>query len=364
MRLIPIGACMPGMRLAKNIHNEEGLVLLAERVELTEAIIRKLGLHGVSFLYIEDKRTEDIVIADVIRAETRQRAMKEIRTEFRRLMTDAMPRKAINAPFFGKAFKQIISMIVDDLKDNENAMILLAEISITDHYLYQHSLSVCLYSLLMGVAQGYDQNELMTLGLGALLHDIGKTRIPTDILFKKGPLDSNELQAMRSHPELGFRMLKDEPNIPLLSAHCALQHHERIDGSGYPRGIKGSNVHSYAQWIGILDSYDAMTSYRVYRDTALLPHQAMEELFAGAGTQYDKMKVELFRDRVALYPLGLQVKLSTGEAGVVVDLNSRFSQRPVVRVLQDPIGGEVSQPYEIDLSKNLSVMIIAVHPFD
>lgn len=364
MRLIPVGLSRPGMKLGRKIYNEEGLVLLAEHAELTGPIIRKLEQHGISRLYVMDSRTEDIVIPDAISEETRQKAMVEIRSHFRRLMMDTAPRKAINAPFFGKAFKQVVSMIVDDLRQNDAAMIFLTELSLTDHYLYKHSMNVSINALLLGIALGYDQAELTALGLGALLHDIGQTQLPAALLHKSEPLEKAELELMRSHTDLGFRLLKDEPNIPLLSAHCALQHHERADGSGYPRSLSGARIHDYAQWIGILDSYDYMTSSRTNREAALLPHQAMEQLFAGTGTLFDPAKVELFRDRVALYPLGIQIKLSSGEAGIVVDLNSQSSQRPIIRILYDSDGTELSQPYEIDLSKRPNLIITAVHPFD
>lgn len=120
---------------------------------------------------------------------------------------------------------------------------------------------------------------------------------------------------MQAHTEIGFQILKEEPNIPLLAAHCALQHHERIDGSGYPRGLTGPQIHEYAKWLGVADSYDAMTSNRVYKK-AMLPHQAVEALYVGSGTLYEQKHLELFRDRVAIYPLGLTVKLSTGRAGL------------------------------------------------
>ena len=153
-------------------------------------------------------------------------------------------------------------------------------------------------------------------------------------------------------------MLKDEPNIPILVAHCAYQHHERINGGGYPRGISGTDIHEYARWIGLVDSYDAMTTHRVYR-APMLPHQAMENLFTGAGELYDHEKLSLFRDKVAIYPIGVTVTLDTGETGVVVDLNVSAPYRPVVRVFEDEVG-QVIIPYEIDLSKKLNVMIVAV----
>ncbi len=151
-------------------------------------------------------------------------------------------------------------------------------------------------------------------------------------------------------------MLKDEPNIPLLAAHCAYQHHERIDGSGYPRGIKGNEIHDFAKWIGIVDSYDAMTSQRVYRN-AMLPHQAVEALYSGSDILYDTSMLQLFRDKVAIYPIGLTVKLNTGQSAVVSDINSTCAHRPVIRVLTDEYGMELKSPFDMDLSKNLNVLI-------
>lgn len=359
MRLMPLEWCRPGMRLAKKVFNEEGLVLLAEGVELTQTMLQRLGKYGVSHLYIADPRTDDIVIADPISEETRRMAIGTIRSHFRRIMMDALPRRAVNPPYFGKAFKEVIAAIIDDLSQNPKAMIMLTDISVTDLYLYRHSLNVCIYSTMLGIAQGYSRDELTTLGLGAMLHDIGKTKIPTELLHKPGKLQDDEYETVKKHTEFGFQLLKDEPNIPLLAAHCALQHHERMDGSGYPRGIRGDEIHEFAKWVALIDSYDAMTSHRAYRP-AMLPHQAMEMLFSGVGNLYEQEKVELFRDKVAIYPLGLTVMLSTGETGVVVDINSKCPHRPIVRVLQDADGQDVAVPYEVDLSKHLAIVVAGV----
>jgi len=360
MRLLSTRHCKPGMRLAKRIYNEEGVILLNENAELTQPIIDRLCRYGVDFVYIHDPRTDDIVVVEPISDETRARAISEIRTSFRRIMDESARKKAVGALHLGKTFRSLYSLVIDDLSRHKDAMIMLTNINLTDHYLYQHSLNVCIYATMLGLAYGYSQDELSVLGLGALLHDIGKTQTPLEILNKPGKLTDEEFDIMKRHAEIGYRLLKDEPNIPLLSAHCAYQHHERINGSGYPRGIAGEEIHEYARWIALVDSYDAMTTHRAYRD-AMLPHQALETLFAGAGTLFDQDKVELFRDRIAIYPLGSMVQLNTGESGVVVDLNSASPHRPIVRILTDADGQDVNVPYEIDLSKKLTVLIASVN---
>ncbi|MEB3102407.1 HD-GYP domain-containing protein [Ferviditalea candida] len=359
MRLVSVAACRPGMKLGKSIYNEDGRTLLSENAELTEKILERLNTYGIKYIYIQDSRTDDIVIEDILSDETRAMAMGLIRSTFRQLMGVSGKRKLAGALHLEKTFSQLLNAVIDDLSNHKEAMIMLMNMNASDYYLYQHSLNVCVYSTLLGMANGYGRDEIQALSLGALLHDIGKTQINQKVLNKPGKLTDAEYKEVQRHAELGYYMLKDEPNIPLISAHCAYQHHERLDGSGYPRGIQGGEIHEYAKLIGLVDVFDAMTSHRVYRP-AMLPHQAIESIYTGSGTLYSKELIELFRDKIAFYPLGLSVRLSTGEQGVVVDINSSFPQRPVVRILQDAEGTDLTVPHEIDLSKKLSVMITDV----
>jgi HD-GYP domain-containing protein (c-di-GMP phosphodiesterase class II) len=252
-----------------------------------------------------------------------------------------------------------MNTILEDIGSQKEAMIMLMDMNASDFDLYNHSLNVCVYTLVLGVASGYTRQQLMEIGLGALLHDIGKTQIAPEILHKPAKLSDEEFKTIQQHTTYGHRILKDEPGIPLLAAHCALQHHERIDGSGYPFGLKDKEIHEYAKWLALADSYDAMTTNRVYKQ-ALLPHQAVEVLYTGSGTLYEQRMLEKFRDCVAIYPLGISVTLSTGEVGVVAAIHSRVPQRPRIRVLKDAYGQTLSAPYEIDLSTALSVMITGV----
>ncbi|WP_341281673.1 HD-GYP domain-containing protein [Paenibacillus sp. FSL H8-0537] len=360
MRLMPITKTQPGMRLAKKIFSHDGLVLLGENVELTSRLITRLKQCGIQYIYILDPKTDDITMPEIIREETLLVALKEIRTNFRDMMDRPKRKKGVTYPYIGQTFKQMMNLIIDDLSAHKDAMIMLMNMGTVDHYLYQHSLNVCVYTTILGIAYNYSHEELMTLGMGALLHDIGKTQIPIDVLQKPGSLTPEEFIMMKNHARFGFELLKDEPNLPLIVAHCAYQHHERLDGSGYPRGIKGNEIHEYAKWIGLVDSYDAMTTNRIYR-APMLPHHAIELLYAGTGTLYEQHMVQLFRDKVAIYPIGIMVKINTGESGVVVDFNHAYPHRPIIRILNNEVGEELTVPYEIDMSKQLSIMIISVN---
>lgn len=361
MRLVSVKHCEPGKRLAKSIYNEHGITLLNINAELSQSILNRLQAQGIEYIYVHDPLTEDVVIEDPLSDETRNQAIKGIRTSFEKLMNDNLTGSQVrHNHFIGKEFRHIVEMILEDINDNKNAMMMLSTISITDFYLFQHSLNVCIYTTMLGMSSGLTKDELTVLGMGAMLHDVGKTQIPLSILNKPGPLTDGEMEIMQEHTTLGFQLLKDEPNIPLVVAHCALQHHERLNGSGYPRQLVDEDIHEYAKWIALVDAYDAMTSRRVYKK-AMLPHQAVEILYAQAGTLFDRAKIEAFRNRFALYPLGVTVEFHTGETGVVVDINSSSPQRPIVRIIRDADGQEVSQPYEVDMSKQLNAMIVKVN---
>lgn len=356
MRLVSVNQLQSGMRLGKKIYNDEGLILLADGAELTDPIINRLAKIDIGYVYIEDALTDDVVISSMLHDETRNQALKVVRGQFQ----DMTGASSITKGFYhlDKKFSKVMDSILDDLSSQADPMIMLLDMHTADNYLYVHSLNVCLYTLVLGIAHGYSKSDLKVIGLGSLLHDIGKTQIPTKIVQKPGMLSDDEFRHMQAHTEIGFRILKEEPNIPLLAAHCALQHHERIDGSGYPRGLTGPQIHEYAKWLGVADSYDAMTSNRIYKK-AMLPHQAVEALYVGSGTLYEQKQLELFRDRVAIYPQGLTVSLSNGETGVVVKIDPSSPHRPVVRIMKGP-EGEAVTPYELDLNKALSVVISGV----
>ena len=213
------------------------------------------------------------------------------------------------------------------------------------------------YTLALAVKLGYNERELLEIGIGALLHDVGKMAVPLEILNKPGKLTKEEFEVIKTHPKVGYDMLKDLPNISLLTAHCALQHHERINGSGYPYGLKGDEIHEYAQIIGIADVFDAVTSHRSYRKP-MLPHEALELLYSGVGTLYDIRYIQEFNQTIAVYPIGLTVVLSDGRVGIVVKQNKGLSTRPVVRIVKEN-GKSLDEPYDVDLVKHPNVTIVA-----
>lgn len=188
-----------------------------------------------------------------------------------------------------KASKQLIELIRNlhsHLKNDTDLLNLLTDVCSYDQYIFTHSLNVTLYSLAIGMHLKLSTKNLETLGLGAILHDVGKMKVPAEILMKPGKLTEEEFEEIKKHSEEGFRILRNVQTIPLLVAHCAFQHHERLNGSGYPRGIKGNEIHEFGKIIAVADVFDAVTSNRVYRQ-AMLPHEGLEILYAGAGSLFE-----------------------------------------------------------------------------
>ncbi|GAE33233.1 HD-GYP domain-containing protein [Halalkalibacter akibai] len=247
-------------------------------------------------------------------------------------------------------------MILADIKNNKDALAILSDIFVYDSYIFTHSLNVTVYTLGLAVELGFTEKQLMDIGMGALLHDVGKMAIPTEVLNKPGRLTVEEFEIIKSHAKAGYDMLRNAPNISLLSAHCAFQHHERIDGTGYPQGLKGNQIHYYAKLIAIADVFDAVTSNRIYRKP-MLPHEGLELLYSGVENQFDQSLVEAFRKTIAVYPAGLKVKLSDGRVGIVVKQNKQLSTHPVVRIIEEH-SRELANPYQLDLVEQLNVTIV------
>jgi response regulator RpfG family c-di-GMP phosphodiesterase len=304
---------------------ENGSVLLGAGVELNERFIERLRGMGIDVVYVEDEWTSDIVPEEVIRDETYQRAFDTIYKTVGSLMDTPANRGRASTPDLGRTFRALFGEIIHDLLQRKDIMYSLAQIE--------------------------------ELGVGALLFDIGMTKVPKELLHKTTPLTPEERAIVEKHTTEGFDMLRTQHDISLLSAHCALQHHERYDGSGYPRGLKGNEIHEYAQIIAIADVYDALTSPRSYRNR-YSPSEAIEYLFAAGNTLFDLELIKLFCRHVSVYPVATTVMLNTGQIAVVTANNPLAVHRPVVRILREADGRPVSTPYEIDLKYDMQLMIV------
>lgn len=349
MRKLPVQFLQPGMRVARAVYNQNGQVLLNAGVVLRPRFIQALEKLDVSSIYIDDQDLENVEIIEAISESTRLEAT--------RLVRDLMEGLKGGRPVIIEAGRvnRVIGHMIDDLLQRRDLMLDLSDIRVTDDYTFSHSVNVCVLSLLTGLTLSYSRPKLEQLGMGAILHDLGKTRVPEHILNKPGPLTPEEFAQIKRHTIDGFALLSEQ-NLPGNAARVALEHHERYNGEGYPQGLQGTEIHDYARVVGIADVYDALTTDRVYRK-AYPPNEAYE-LIAGSGNHaYDYRMVTAFLSNVAAYPVGTYVQLNTGEIGIVTGTPPRQSQRPNVRILYDPCGQRMRVPYEVALAEEMSLGI-------
>jgi putative nucleotidyltransferase with HDIG domain len=206
--------------------------------------------------------------------------------------------------------------MIDEIFYNQQTIYNIIDIRTHDDYTFAHSVNVGILAILTGSALNYNRGKLEILGIGAVLHDIGKIFIPSAILNKPGKLEPNEYEIIKEHTSSGYQLLKEE-NISYVASHIAYEHHEREDGSGYPRGLTAWKIHNYAKIVAVADTFDAMTTNRVYKK-ALPTHLALKELEDLSGIKYSKPIVDCFKKMIASYPLGSILKLVNGEIVTVI----------------------------------------------
>lgn len=315
---------------------------------MTSRYIDRLVHLGIDTLYIQDKHTEDIVPEEAIRDETRKDAVEAVYKTMTTLMDQPQVKRRTSLPDFGSAFQKVFREIITDLCGRRDVLVNLSNLHVMDGYFFHHAVNVAVLAGVVGLAKGYNQQQLMELGIGALLFDIGMTQIPKELWSRKTELNAEEYKRLQHHTEDGFNILRSQHNISVVSAHCALQHHERYDGTGYPRQLADKHIHEYARIVAIADVYDALISPRPFRKS-YTPSDATEFLFASGNSYFDLDLLKMFLQHVAIYPIASTVQLNTGYVGVVSNVNPLAVNRPTIRILQEPDGSPVASPYEINL---------------
>ncbi len=251
------------------------------------------------------------------------------------------------------AVRQVLKKVLKD----RGIMASLTNFRTYDSYTFDHAVNVCMLSLLIGLNMGISGKDLHNLGIGALLHDIGMEKVDKSLLFKSGALKMSELKKVQMHPFYGYELILNMPELTEDSAIVAWQHHERLDGSGYPKGLKGDEIHLFAQIAAVADTFDALLADRPFRN-AFYPHQAVDILVNSVG-QFSPEVVKTLLDKVAIYPLGSRVLLNNGDAGIVVDMNKYNHTRPIVQI-ETVADKKITVFREVDLSKHQDLYIVRV----
>ena len=242
----------------------------------------------------------------------------------------------------------VVDAMVDSVGNNPDALLWLTKLKSRDSYTYDHGIDVAIYLLAFGRHLGYPKDKLRILGIAGLMQDIGKLRIREEILARSGKLTADEYEEVKIHVNHSIDILKETSDIPNEVLMVVSQHHERLDGSGYPQRLKGDQIYPIASMSGIVDSFEALVSHRPYAE-AISTHQALQHLNRWKGTSFHEALTEQFIQCIGIFPVGSLVELNTGDVAVVIGQNKVRRLKPKVMLLLDPTKKAYPYPATLDL---------------
>lgn len=324
------------MTLAKPIlRADDGLILFQNDLELKQVYIDRIKSLNLETVWVLDyPRTNEPDFLEPIKKEIRMKATSILRTTFSQLKEQ----KNLDIVKLKNLVKEILDYILSD----DRIAYTIRKIDAYDNYTFTHSVDVCVLAILIGSIMDLKRNELEILGVCSLLHDVGKIFLDFRIFNKPGKLEPIEYEQIKAHTRAGYEFLKSKENLSFLIPHMALQHHEREDGSGYPRGLKGKDIHRYAKIIAIADVFNAMTSQRIYQDPVPAA-LAIQEIYENTPLKYNQDVVEHFIKIVTPYSKGIILLLSNHQTVEVIETSRK---KCLIRVISGFNEGEIYNLYQ------------------
>lgn len=298
------------------------------------------------------------IAGDAVDFNEELRDAREVRDEAEDLVRCFMQSVKAGEEIETNRVNETVGKMVSSIFRNQDALTSLSRLKSFDDYTFAHSVNVCILSLTLGRHMGLSGEALHNLGVGAILHDIGKMLVPETILKKPGALSDSEFKEMKRHTELGRDMLCRTRDITDESRRVTLHHHEKFDGSGYQDSLSGEDIHLFARIAAVADVYDAMTSNRVYQK-GMLPEVALKKMYLMRGTHFDPALVERLIRSLGIYPIGSFVELSTGELAVVRMPNHEHPLQPRVLIFSRKDKTPCEKRIEVDLKGEIGRWIIA-----
>ncbi|MGA2030946.1 MAG: HD domain-containing phosphohydrolase [Thermoguttaceae bacterium] len=381
MLRVPVHNIQPGMILARPIPlpHDPYRYLLQRDVEIPMDLVPRLKQLGILEVWI---RHRDLEFLEEIVDEGLSDRQRDVYVQVRRNFTAVMQNSAVEIDLVH--FQSSISELFNFLKASANSGVLLQKLDAFDNYLISHCTNVCYLALLLGIRMerylieerqhknARDAKDIHLLGLGCLLHDVGKIRVRREILDKPGRLTAEEAREMRRHTLYGYEMVK---GVPAPAAQVVLNHHQRYDGKGYPGRtdqltgeelppLAGKQIPIFSRMAILADVYDATTTKRCY-SPAKMPIHALHEMRSMRGF-FDPVVEAAFYRAIPPFPIGQIVKLNNGYEAVVIDFSPEFPTRPKVQCLRTPDGQRIAHPSleEIDLSLHADLGIVSVDGHD
>ena len=336
MLFIPVRHLQEGMVLAQDIYFEVGGIPLLTRGQvIKEGYITKLQSLDIMGVYIESKISNDIKVNSMIDDKLKREALMTVKCIFEDFSrTNKLAIETVSS------ILDIAEKLVIDVLSNEEILINLIDLKGFDDYTYQHSLCVAIIAITLGIKMGFNESKLNDLAISGLMHDIGKMSISKEILNKPSRLTEEEFEIMKKHPENAVLLLESLKMFPTVILQGIESHHEKYDGTGYPKQLKGENIPLFGRILAVADVYDALTSDRPYRK-ASFPNEVIEFMMGNTDVHFDREVLSAFLKSVAAYPAGMLVSLSSGQTAIVIKNNAENTLRPIVRVFHEDGSGHI-----------------------
>ena len=314
--------------------------------DLFTELQRRLGDGGVSHLELERSLPQQEGLRE---SEEAREVAKRTYSQGVAVTRDVITGIRLGRATSVKRVKRAVQMIVDQVLNNETSLVGLTTIRDYDEYTFTHSVNVCIFAVALGKKLGFSKLQLYDLGMTALLHDVGKARVPVEILNKTTGLDETEWKLMQAHPWLGALTLfglRGYDEIPYRSILVAYEHHMKQDLTGYPRSVRPRQIGLFSRIVSVADGFDAATTRRSYQTVPIEPDQVLREMWENPKRGYDTVLVKALINLIGVYPVGTVVILDTFEVGIVAAPNPEASQlnRPLVRIVIGSEGAAIPPP--------------------
>lgn len=357
MKSARVNEALIGNIIAEPVFSDLGHLLLKNGVVINDNVLEKLRMHEIDYIYIIDALTEGVEPRGIIEDEKMQKSIKIVQYVFDDVLVHE--RMGVSASVTQEhvlMVKRVINGLMNTLKKSEHILYSVVDLIDTDVYTYKHSVNVTVLSIITAKALGYKEKDISNIALGALLHDIGKIKVPTHLILKPSKLTFQERKEIEKHSEFGYELLEAIEGLPFSTKQIIRFHHEKLDGSGYPMGLQGIEIPEYVRIVTICDMFDAMTSDRVYRSKMPI-YRALDILLAESESKLDSKIYQMLIQNIAIYPVGTGVVLSDGRLGIVTGYKRKKPERPRVRVLSQNPGSKVVAIEEINLEDNQVLFI-------
>jgi HD-GYP domain-containing protein (c-di-GMP phosphodiesterase class II) len=332
--------------------------------------IKKLKKHNIAYVYVDFAKSkikkQEIIKITVPKEEPPKppkqpertfeafkeeiKFAKEIKTEAFHIATETLEDVRMGKNINSEKIKGVVEGMVESMDRTPDALLSLARLKDFDNYTFMHSVNVAVLSMTLGKGLGFSGKKIFDLGMGGILHDIGKMKVPEEILNHPGKLSGEAWKMMQMHVVFSAQLLKDMDDISESAKALASQHHERLNGTGYPNKLKYFDIHEFGRIGSIADVYDAVTSRRVYKKE-VFPAESMKILINGKGKDFQPNFVDIFIKEIGLYPIGSSVKLNSGEIALVLFNNRENPTKPIIQIILTATGKKVPHPVELDLAK-------------